>query len=137
MHITDLYKSNLVNQKSYDFWSLTEDQKATSFVAMPGHAIADRVVFHNGQWCSVSFNSWSDIPHYRPISKPWLKNWPVYYKDESLKMYKSHLIFPEGGAQTEYVWASSKNEALESINKSYPHAHIRTNIHGQTCILVN
>lgn len=118
--IEDLYRDKDINQVSDDFWSLTDDQKSTAYVSLPGNMKAEKVVFHDGKWCSISYNQWSDIPHYSELSRPFPKFHNVYFLDESIKEYKVWLLFPDGLQHNVYQKAKTTSEALNKIIRDYP-----------------
>ena len=51
MNIEDLYKRGTVNANTYDFASISEDEKNSAWVQTTLSAIVDKVVRDNGEWC--------------------------------------------------------------------------------------
>jgi hypothetical protein len=123
-HLEDLIKMGRVNNSTNDFWSLLDEEKQTAYIRTTMAAIADKAVFHKGNWCMAVNTPWSDEPKYIAIENPC--GYKVYYNDTTLKCFHFDISSQKCiSRMTDWVYAYSESEALEKM-KSRHKDHIIT-----------
>ena len=61
MNIEDLYSTGKVNRDTYDFWSLTKQEKETAWVQQTLSANAAQIQLIDGKYYAVSETSWGKV----------------------------------------------------------------------------